>query len=95
MLYQSTNHASIPSAGINVRIWKILQNQKDMPENDMLAVALLSKDALKEGCLCALVELVKRTVGRCNTVRGCGLAGATERYKAATSQKAQERTPLM
>lgn len=38
-LNQSTNHASIPSVGIRVMIWKILQNQNDIPEMDMLAVA--------------------------------------------------------
>jgi hypothetical protein len=28
--------------GINVRIWKILQNQKDIPDIDMLTVVWLA-----------------------------------------------------
>jgi len=28
----------MPSVGIKVMIWKILQNQKESPENDILAV---------------------------------------------------------
>lgn len=42
----STNQASIPSVGINVKISMIRQNPNEKPENDMLKAEKLSQHTL-------------------------------------------------
>lgn len=46
LLNQSTNQASMPSVGMRVTIWKILQNMNMMPEKDMMAVGYRIEMAL-------------------------------------------------